>query len=85
MDTPDDVGLFYVMLGECCDAARLGHVSMRLELDDGTGIEGVPAESAIADRTERQIDATGTRPELLIAGIAVPLDRVRRYTVIRPG
>lgn len=58
---------------------------MRLELDDGTWVEGVPVESALADGARGQIDHTGTRHLLHLDDHTVELDRVRRYSLTRPG
>ena len=85
MSTSDQVGLFFVMLGSCCDAARLGNVAVELELDDGSLVQGVPQESALADAGEEQLDHSGTRDHLLLDGVVVDLQRVRRYTISHPG
>ena len=72
---------FYVMLGACCDSARLADLPVRFTLEDGREVEGVPEESASAEADEAGIDDTGTRRRLHIGGEVVCVTQVCRYSV----
>lgn len=81
----DELALFHVMLGCCLDSARLGHATVRLELEDGGVVEGRIIQSAIAESESEGIDHTGTRRQVTVGDTLVDLEGVRRYCVVRPG
>ncbi len=85
MEQTEQRSLFVIMIGACIDAARLGDVSIRLELEDGTAVEGVPSAPAAADFSSRELDHTGVKPVLAVAGTLVPAERVRSFSATRPG
>ena len=76
---------FFVMLGQCCDSARVAGIEVGFELADGRVITGVPQESAISDEDDDAIDDTGTRTELFVDDVLVRMADVRSYRVVRPG
>jgi hypothetical protein len=85
MSHTEQRSLFVVMIGACIDAALLGNVSIRLELEDGSVIEGVPSAPAAADFSGQEVDHTGVRPVLSIDGTLVRAEHVRSFTASRPG
>ena len=85
MNQTEQRNLFVTMIGTCIDAARLGDVSIRLELDDGTAVEGVPSAPATADFSSRELDHTGVKPVLAVDGTLVPAERVHSFRATRPG
>lgn len=86
MSTTEDRRAHYiVMLGSCCDGARLGGMSIRVELEDGTVVEGVPTATPVGDARDRQLDHTGMNPYLQIDRTLVKVADVRSYCVQRPG
>ena len=86
MSTAEDRRAHYiVMLGSCFDGARLGGMSIRLELEDGTVVEGVPSATPVGDGREVEVDHTGMSPYLEIDRQLVAIANVRQYCVARPG
>lgn len=79
--TEDRRGHYIVMLGSCCDGARMGGMSVRVELEDGTVVEGVPTAAPDGDAR----DGTGLDPYLVIDHVRVRATDVRSYCVGRPG
>jgi hypothetical protein len=82
--TEDRVAQFVVMLGACCDAARLARLRVRVELDDGSEVVGVPAERAEARDHDEEFDHSGTREWLTLGQTVVMTARVRSYGVFGP-
>lgn len=86
MSTVDRIHHFHVMVGNCCDGARLAGLPVRVELDDGSVVEGVPSQSAtVAFDAADQLDHTGVAQWLELDGTPVELERVRSYSVARAG
>ena len=85
MSTTDTDNQFLVMLGTCYENARLSGAWLRVELDDGTTVEGIPAATAEPTPGDAEVDHTGVRSELLLGSTSVPAARVAAYTVVRPA
>ncbi len=82
----DDVtAQFFVMLGDICDDARLGHLPVRLTLADGTVIEGIPDSARQPSPGDAgPLDDTGVRTMVVIDGVRVALPEVSEVSVVRP-
>lgn len=77
---------FFSMLGDAVEAARLGRLRVRVELDDGSVVEAVPEESPLADGKDvTEVDSSGVRADLELGDTIVMVRRIRRFTVDRPG
>lgn len=76
---------FFSVLGGAVEAARLGGLCVRVELEDGRIVEGVPEESPLSQgRGETEIDDSGVRADLVLGDTLVMTSRVRCFVVERP-
>ena len=73
---------FFIMVGRILDDARLGRLSVRLELADGRTIEGVPDDWASGGSQE--LDDTGYDRRVAVAGAQLDLESVRQASIIHP-
>lgn len=80
----DRIDTFYEAMGHCLETARLARLTVRVELDDGSIVEGVPQHSPLADEGTGEIDHSGTRFSLRVDGETVALQDARAYTLERP-
>ena len=77
------VSQFYLSVGRLCADARLGGLTMRITLADGTEIIGVPQPPRETEGVE-QLDAIGYADEVTVDGVTVALSDVVAATVSRP-
>ena len=85
MTTPEQLEQFWVMLGACNDAARLAQLPLRVELDDGSTVTGIPSCPATVDDDDPdELNHTGVSTRLVLGEITVDLRRVRSYAVQAP-
>jgi len=78
----DLTGHFYSTVGHVLDQAALGGLHVRLELSDGSAVEGVPSKRTPS--TDAELDETGYPRQVNIASHVVILERVRRAAIIHP-
>ncbi len=71
-------------MGDVCESARLGHMSVDVHTGDGTVVSGVPDPRPVRDDDPSAIDGVGYARELSIAGTTVLLDDVRQVVLTRP-
>lgn len=85
MDIDVEQAHFVAMLGSCWDDARIAGLPMRLELWDGSSLEGVPIDPAHRhDGDVEELDHTGVAHRLELAGVAVEAADVRMYAAVLP-
>ena len=73
---------FLATVGELVDAARIGRLTICVELADGRRVEGTPGPQGRDDGG--QLDHTG-QPEIIhLGGTPVPLGDIRRATLLAP-
>lgn len=85
-DAEDDaaqVEQFVVMLGSCMDSARLAGLPVRVELDDGSVVEGIPSASPNVEGDDTEFDHSGMSDRIELDGTTVVTTRVRSYAVTR--
>ncbi len=82
----DRDGHFLVMLGTCCEDARLAGLPVRLQVRGGGAVKGVPAVPVmdLGDH-ESQIDDTGLRPSVCIGDQWVRVADIEAFCISRPG
>ena len=77
---------FIGLLGSAVEAARIGALCVRVELDDGSSFEGVPEDTVLVQgEHESEIDESGVRADLVLGNTLVMLRQVRRFSVDRPA
>ncbi|MBA2347937.1 MAG: hypothetical protein H0V81_06535 [Solirubrobacterales bacterium] len=85
MDDDDRENHFFSVLGGAVEAARIGGLCVRVELEDGTTVEGVPEDSPLAEgKNVTEIDHSGVRADLVLGDTLVMVSRIRRFAVDRP-
>ncbi len=88
MSTPDDHERdhhFFSVLGVAVEAARLGQLCIRVELEDGTTVQAVPTASPYSERENvTEVDDSGVREDLELGDTVVMTRRVVGFTVDRP-
>ena len=73
---------FYAAVGQLLDQASVGQLDVRVELLDGTALEGVPSRAEA--ESDGELDDTGY-PLLVNVGLErIALEQVRRATIIHP-
>jgi hypothetical protein len=80
----EQVAQFGIMIGASCESARLAGLVIRVELGDGSIVEGVPSEHATTQANEEEFDGSGTRTWLKLGDTAFMTADVRSYTVMGP-
>jgi hypothetical protein len=73
---------FYATVGQLLDQAAVGRLQVCVELSDGGAAEGVPSRAG--ERLDAELDDTGYPHHVRVGGRLVPLDRVRRATIMHP-
>jgi hypothetical protein len=79
----EQIAQFAVMLGVACDSARLAGLPVRVELDDGSIIEGIPSQPTEGRTPSDEFDHSGTRKWLELDRTAILTARVRSFRVAR--
>jgi hypothetical protein len=77
------VSQFFLSVGRLCADARLGGLTVRLTLADGSQIAGVPEPPRETEGSD-ELDAIGYADEVRVAGVAVRLSQVAEAAVSRP-
>jgi hypothetical protein len=75
---------FFVAVGRLCTDARLAGLTVRLSLDNGEQIVGVPEPPPETEGGD-ELDSTGYADKVSVDGVAVPLSDVIEASVRRPG
>jgi hypothetical protein len=73
---------FYTTVGQVLDQAALGGLHVRLELSDGSVVEGVPSGSR--PFTDAELDDTGYPRHVRVDGQVIVLEWVREAAIIHP-
>jgi hypothetical protein len=80
----DRVAQFFVTVATLCTGASLGGLSVRLSLENGEHVVGVPAPLEDTEGSD-ELDTTGYADTVSIDGTTVALSDVVEATVCRPG
>ena len=73
---------FYFAVGQLLDQAAVGRLRVRVELSDGGAAAGVPSRAE--ERSDTELDDTGYPQLVRVGDHVVPLEHVRRATIVHP-
>jgi hypothetical protein len=82
-DVDDINAQFFVTVGNVCADARLAGLTVRLSLDTGEQVTGVPEPPPETEGSD-ELDNTGYADVVPFDGIAVPLSGVVEVSLRRP-
>ena len=82
-DVDDSNAQFFVTVGNICADARLAGLTVRLSLDTGEQVTGVPEPPPETEGSD-ELDNTGYADVVPFDGIAVPLSEVVEVSLRRP-